>query len=251
MNKTVPVKTAKTVHEVIEALIELEGAEFSELVDHLGMPRSTLHDHLRSLEAIGLVVTDDNTYRASLRFLDIGERVRRQREIYRAGHEQVKQLARETGEHAGLMVEENGYGVLLYVARGEKAVNLRVWGGNHLELSTNAPGKIILAHMSPDRVEEIIDQHGLPAYTPKTITDREELESELDEIREQGYSTDTGELVEGVRAVAAPISSREQIRGSIAVGGPRKRMSGTRFEDELPNMLLQASNVVELNLSYG
>jgi IclR family acetate operon transcriptional repressor len=245
-----PVKTAKTVQDVIQALVELEEARFSELVDHLEMPRSTLNDHLRSLEALGLVVIDDNKYRASLRLLDIGERVRQQREAYRAGHEQIKQLARETGEHATLMIEENGYGVILDVARGENAVDLRVREGNHLELSTNAPGKMILARTSPDRIEEIIDQHGLPEYTPKTITDRSELEAELDEIREQGYATDTGELVEGVRAVAAPVSSRGQIRGAIAVGGPRKRMSGTRFEDEIPDMLLQASNVVELNLSY-
>lgn len=251
MNRRVPVKTATTVLEVVDALIELDETQLSELAEHLEMPQSTVHDHLQSLEATGLVVQNDDTYRASLRFLDIGEQVRRQREIYKAGHEQAKQLARETGEHAGLVIEEDGLGVLLYVARGENAVNLNAWGGRHYELPTNAPGKTILAHMPEDRIEKILDQHGLPAYTRETITDRATLESELADIRDRGYATATGELIEGVRTVAAPVSSRGKIRGAIAVGGPRKRMRGKRFEDELPNMLLQASNVVELNLSYG
>ena len=251
MTDTLPVQTGKTVLELIEALIDLEEATLSELAAHLDMPKSTLHDHLQSFEAMGLVVSTDGRYRPSLRFLEIGERVRRQRAIYKSSHQQVKELATETGEHAGLMIEENGVGVLLYVARGENAVNLRAWAGQHLELSTNAPGKAILAHMHPERVDTIIDRHGLPQYTPKTITDRDVLKTELDEIRERGYATETGELVEGVRAVATPIISHEEIRGAIAVGGPHKRMRGKRFDDDLPDMLLQTANVVELNLSYG
>lgn len=251
MNEPVPVKTAETVFAVVEALVDLEEADLAELVDYLDMPRSTVHDHLRSLEELGMVTRPDGNYRASLQFLDIAERMRRQREVYRAGQTQAKQLSREIGEHASLMVEERGLGVLLYLARAEDAVDLGARDGLHLELNTNAAGKTILAFLPEDRREEIIDEHGLPGYTPETITDREELGAELETIREQGYATSTDELMEGVRAVAAPITSRGEIRGAIAVGGPRRRMRGARFEEELPNKVLQASNVVELNLSYG
>lgn len=251
MNEPVPVKTADTVFAVVEALVDLEEADLSELVARLDMPRSTVHDHLRSLEELGLVTRPDGNYQASLRFLDIAERMRRQRDVYRAGQTQARQLSREVGEHASLMVEENGLGVLLYLTRAEDAVELGARDGLHLELHTNAAGKTIFAFLPEDRREEIIDEHGLPSYTPETITDREELAAELERIRERGYATSTDELMEGVRAVAAPITSRGEIRGAIAVGGPRRRMRGTRFEEELPNKVLQASNVVELNLSYG
>jgi len=250
MNESVTVKTAETVVEVIEALIRLERAQFGEIVEELGMAPSTVHDHLSSLQQLGLVNERNGTYQPSLKFLEIGERVRRQRKLFKAGQEQVQQLADETGEHASLMIEENGYGVLLFVAKGKSAVKLNAWSGRHLELSTNAPGKTILAHKPQLEVEEIIERHGLPAYTSHTITSKESLFEEIKQIQEQGYGLDTGELIEGVRAVAAPIIWQDTVCGAIAVGGPKNRMRGDRFTVELPNKLLQASNVVELNMSH-
>ncbi len=251
MNKPVPVKTAVKVVEVVKTLIRLERAQFGELVEELDMAPSTVHDHLSSLEQLELVTESDGIYQPSLKFLEIGEQVRRQQKMFKAGHDQVQQLADETGEHASLMIEEHGYGVLLYVAKGQKAVNLNAWSGSHLDLTTNAPGKTILAHKPEDEIEEIIQRHGLPAYTRNTITDKETLFEEISEIRERGYGLETGELIEGVRAVAAPIIHQGEIRGAIAVGGPQNRMRGERFETELPDKLLQASNVVELNMSHN
>jgi DNA-binding IclR family transcriptional regulator len=198
-----------------------------------------------------VVKEEDGTIRAGTKFLEIGERVRRQHELYQAGQSEIKNLALETGEHAGLMIEENGIGVLLYVEKGDKAVDLQAWSGRRIELPTNAAGKTILAHLPAERVHEILDEHGMPAYTPNTITDRDTLMEELADIRNRGYGTETGELVEGVRALAAPVISHGQIKGSVAVGGPGNRMRGDRFETELPDKLLRASNVVELDISYG
>lgn len=251
MSKPIQVQTAETVFDVVRALAEEGALGLDELVAHLDLPRSTVHDHIRSLESIGMVIQEDGRYRASLRFLELGERMRHQRELYRAGHSEAKQLTREYGEHAGLIIEENGQAVVLYVTSPPEAVELGARDGMHVGLHSHAAGKAILAHLPQERRDEIIDEHGLPAYTPQTITDRETLIDELDTIRERGYATMNGELMEGVRAVAAPIISGGETRGAIALGGPKQRMRGERFQDELPKAVLQASNVVELNLSYG
>ncbi len=52
-----------------------------------------------------------------------------------------------------------------------------------------AGGKAILAEYSRERVEGIIEQHGLPATTEYTITDPETLFQELEDIRKRGYAT--------------------------------------------------------------
>jgi DNA-binding IclR family transcriptional regulator len=246
-----PVKTAETVFEVIEAMIELDQPRFTDLSSYLEMPRSTLHDHLQSLRQLGMVVKTDETYQVGMRFLEIGERARRQRDLFHAGRDQTEKLSQDTGEYASLMIEERGLGVLLYVARGDNAVDLQVWGGRAFALTTNAPGKAILAHLPAGRVDEILEQHGLPQHTANTITDRDELVDELETIRDQGYASASGELVEGVRTISAPVIRGHEVAGAIAVGGPDQRMRGERFENELPDRLLRASNVVELNLSYG
>ncbi|MFC7131564.1 MULTISPECIES: IclR family transcriptional regulator [Salinibaculum] len=251
MSNRMPVKTTEVAFGVVEALLELGGARFTELVDHMDMPKSTLHDHLRTLESMGVVVKTDNVYRVGSRFLEIGAQARRQQPIYEAGRPEVEDLAEETGEHASLSIEERGRAVLLHVAKGANAVNLDAYAGRPTPLHANAAGKVMLAHLPKPRIDAIIEERGLTAYTPYTITDPTPLKRELEEIRRQGYATDTNELVEGVKGVAAPILDRGEVVGAIAVGGPANRMRGERFEETLPDLLLSASNIVELNLTYG
>lgn len=251
MSNTAPVKTPGTVFEIVEALLELEGARFTELADHLEMAESTLHDHLKTLESLGVLVKDRDEYRVGTKFLEYGARARQHRQLYEVSHHQVAELAAETGEHASLMIEENGEGVLLCIEKGEDAVNLGAYAGIRVPLHTNAPGKAILAHLSEDRVDDIVAEHGLDQFTEKTITDRTELDEELDRIRDQGYAIDSGELVEGVKAVSAPVVSLGEIQGAVTIGGPVNRMSGERFDEVLPDLLLRASNIIELNLSHG
>ncbi|WP_458210644.1 IclR family transcriptional regulator [Haladaptatus sp. NG-SE-30] len=251
MTDRMPVKTPITVFKIVEALLEMNGARFTDLVDYMEMPQSTLHDHLRSLESIGAVVKNDKEYRVGTRFLEIGARARHQHPLFEAGHSQVEKLAIQTGEHASLSIEERGRGILLYVAKGENAVNLQAYPGRRTPLHTNAAGKVMLAHFPEERVDEIIDRHGLSAYASKTITDRATLKNELEQIRERGYATDTSELVDGVRAISAPIIQQQQVIGTISVGGPANRMRGERFEETIPDSLLSASNIIELDLTYG
>ncbi|MEF8813814.1 MAG: IclR family transcriptional regulator [Halovenus sp.] len=249
MTPDVPIKTARTTLEVVETLLELDGATFSEIADEMEMPKSTLHDHLRTLELIGVLVHSENEYRVGTWFLNVGHQVRHQRSVYEYSQQEVDNLAEKTGEHASLMIEENGEGVLLYIAKGEDAVDLNAWAGRRIPLSAQAPGKAILAHSPEERVDAIIDEHGLPQFTDKTITNREALDAELERIRERGYATDNEELIEGVKAISAPIFDRGTIAGAVTVGGPANRMAGEWFDEELPDLLLQSSNVIELNLS--
>jgi DNA-binding IclR family transcriptional regulator len=251
MNKRAPVKTTEVAFDVVEALLEIEGGRFTDLVAHMDMPKSTLHDHLRTLELLGAVNKNDNVYHVGSRFLEIGARARRQLPIYEAGRPEVEGLAKETGEHASLSIEERGRAVLLHVAKGTNAVNLDAYAGRPTPLHANAAGKVMLAEMHERQVDEIVDNHGLAAYTPYTITDPSTLKEELEAIREQGYATDTNELVEGVKGISAPIRNRGDVVGAIAVGGPANRMSGDRFDETLPDLLLSASNIIELNLTYG
>jgi DNA-binding IclR family transcriptional regulator len=251
MNKPIPVKTTKTAFDVVNALVELNGAQLSELADHLEMPTSTTHDHVRTLASIGMVVEEDSKYTVSTRFLEIGEAMRTQMKIYQVAYPEVQILAEETGEHASLMIEEGGLGVLLFISKGENAVNLNAYAGRRLILSATAPGKAILAHLPRERIQYIIDEHGFHQYTPNTIVNENDLWEEIESVREQGYATDVGELLEGVRAISVPILSRGEVQGAITIGGPASRMSGVWFEEELPNLLLRSSNIIELNLSHS
>lgn len=247
----VRVGATKTALEVVQALKELDGAGVSEVARHLDKPKTTVFDHLKTLEELNYVTQTDSGYRIGARFLDLGGYARKQMKIYQVGKPQVDELAENTDAHANLMIEEHGLGIFLYTAEGENAVQLDTYSGHHVLLQTTALGKSILAYMPRGRVEEILDQHGMPAITDRTITDREALFEELTEIREQGYATDKEERVKGMWCVGAPITDAEdRAVGAVSVSAPKNQVQGEQFQEEIPNKVQGTANVIEVNLTY-
>jgi len=108
----------------------------------------------------------------------------------------------------------------------------------------------MLAEMPRNRVEAILDRHGLPGATENTLTSRETLFETLDTIRERGYAFNDGEEVEGIRAVGMAIVTDDDVHGALSVSGPSNRVQGERFRDELPEILSGAVNEIELKLTY-
>lgn len=251
ITEDVPVRATKKSFDIVEHLMKTGGGDVSEIADEFGMATSTAHDHLTTLHDLGYVVKERGHYHLSLRFLDVGERVRNRMELYKTARPELQELAEMTGEHASLVVEEHGRGVLVETIRGSKAVKIDTHNGMRIRLHTTAPAKAILANLPAERIEKIVDEFGLPAMTENTITDRDELFEELEQIRQQGYALDREERIQGMQSVAAPIMDRnENVRGAISVYGPSNRMDNDRFEEDIPDMLLRSANIIELNMNY-
>ncbi|SIR75424.1 transcriptional regulator, IclR family [Haladaptatus litoreus] len=254
MEKTAkhPVQTTEKTLRLVEALKNSGSCGITELADRLNMGKSAVHNHLATLEQHGYVVSEAGKYRLGLKFLDIGGYTRSQMDLYKTAESEVKQLAMETGERANLLTEEHGMGIYLYRANGNRAVDLDTYTGVRTYLHTSALGKAILATMSEERTEAILDRHGLPATTPGCVTDRDELYDELETIREDGFAVDDEERMEGLRCIAMPITSTEgNSLGAISISAPSSRMKGTRFQETIPELLSGAVNMIELNLNYS
>jgi IclR family acetate operon transcriptional repressor len=242
----------ETTLRILETLKKLDGAGVTELATQLDLPKSTVHNHLSTLTRNEYLVKEDDTYRVGLQFLEFGEYIRTRMKIYDVARPEVDRLADEIGELANLLVEEHGKGVYLCRTRGERAVQLDTYAGMRVYLHCTALGKVILAHLSEERLATIIETRGLPKRTDTTIIDETSLREELDRVREHGYAYDKGERLAGLRCVAAPITDPDgHPFGAISVSAPTSRMKGQRFEEEIPELLLSASNIIELNMNYS
>ncbi|WP_207589942.1 IclR family transcriptional regulator domain-containing protein [Halomontanus rarus] len=247
-----PVKTTTTTFTIVEALKELGSCGVTELANHLKLPKSTVHNYLSTLEQEEYVKKEGNTYSVGIRFLELGAYARDCMQIYDIAKPEVDRLADETRELANLMIEEHGHGVYIHQAKGEQAVQVDSYVGTRVDLHATALGKSILAHLPEDRVDTIVDNHGLPQRTKRTVSTREELEEELELVRERGYATDDEERLKGLRCVAAPIQTSDgRVLGAVSASGPVNRMQEEYFEDELPNRVLETVNVIELNVTYS
>lgn len=244
------VKSVRTTFEILERLKTEDGVTLTELTDQFDLSKSSIYNYLKTLEHDGYVVQQNDRYYPGLRLLDLGGYARHLEQIYDIAKPEVENLAAETGEMVNLLVEQNGRGVYLFQAHGDQAVSTDTYIGQRVFLHSTALGKAILAHLPDDRVEEILDTHGLPPETPATITDEGELYDELDRVQKRGAAFDREERVKGLCCVAAPIiNNNDIVEGAISVSGPASRMHDDRLEniqDQLQDMI----NVIELNITY-
>ena len=88
------------------------------------------------------------------------------------------------------------------------------------------------------------------AYTPHTITRREQLEAELERVQQQGFAVEDGEYRVGLRSVAAPIFSVEgQVRWAIGIVGMFRRVSSEEFQ-QARELVCRAAERISYDMGY-
>lgn len=243
-----PVGAVRTSARIVGALASRSDAGVTELATELSLSKGSVHNHLTTLERLGVVVAEDGRYRLGLRLLDVGMQVRDGMELYQTARSSLAELASSTNESVALVVAEHGEAVYVDVcdaARNDHRIRL----GTRLPLHTTAAGKGILAQRSPDEVEAYVETDGLPRRTNLTITDAASLREELRSITDRRLAYDRGEAYTGMRAVAVPIRAPEYPSAAISVLGPGERFSGKRLEEDLPGLVISTAKQIELSLT--
>jgi DNA-binding IclR family transcriptional regulator len=246
-----PVKASRKTIQVLNQLRKSGGGRITEIAAAVDMNKSTVHNHLSTLEEEEFVVRDGHRYELSLRLLEFGGYLQAHHRLYRVARTELERLATRTGELVSITVEEYGRGVYLDCKRGDRAVNIDIYPGLRRPLHATGFGKAILAYLPATRVDEIIARHGLTTETPATITGRERLDEQLNEIRDRGFAVDDEELISGLQCVGTPIlSANETVLGAVSVSQPISR-ADQQLLDEIPDQVRSTANVIELNLNHS
>ncbi|RLM53676.1 IclR family transcriptional regulator [Halobellus sp. Atlit-31R] len=244
------IKSDETLFDIVERIRDLDGAGVTELADGLDIAKSTVHGHLTTLRDRGFVVKRGQQYHLGLQFFEYGQYVRSQLDIFQSGMFAVDRLEAETGEMSWLVTHQNGKAIYVYGRGGENDINVNTILGTKVHMHCHSGGKAILAYLPEDEVERIIDRHGLPERTTNTITDREQLYADLDQIREQGYALNLSEDLEGIQAIGVPLLVDGEVQGALSVAGPAHRMTRERCEGEILDKLRAATDEIDLTLAY-
>lgn len=248
---TPPMKSVLRAFEMLDVLWEGNGVGPSAVAARMNVPKSTAHVYLRTLEETGYVVNEDGEYRLSYRFLTTGSRIKHRSSLFQASEANLRELAMETGELVSLVIEEVGQSVILHVESGNRSLELGIYPGMITPLHTNATGKAILAHLPPERIDEILDTHGLERLTDETITDEGRLRVQLETVRECGYAIDWDQQVKGMGLIGAPIIVDDQLKGAAGVVCPTGRMKDETYQRELLQKLEGTIDSITIKYRYG
>ncbi|OIB59018.1 IclR family transcriptional regulator [Natrialba sp. SSL1] len=250
-----PVRTTKTSFRIIEFVQARERATLSEVADGVGIACSTAHNHLATLCDEGWLVEHDGTYEIGLKFLHFGRSAYYRTPLFNTARQHVNDLAERTNLEVEFLVEE--YGRIISIAdvihepRGYGDPDKSTWSGvgQYYHMHNTASGKVLLAEFSDERVDEILDQWGMPAQTPYSVTNRETLEAQLETIREQGYAEIHQEVLEGFSNISAAVMLPDGTPfGALSIGWPTYFYENGVEADMVDN-LLETVDVIEADLA--
>lgn len=234
--------------DIIELISDNPGMTLTEIAEKKEMPKSTAHIYLKTLREEGYIVKLNGRYAVSFRFLTIGGKRRNRLPAYMVAKGPMAELSSRIHEvfNVALGTEESGKRVLIHKYEGTKSPYSDVPIGHMTHLHWVSHGKALLSKFSRERVKDILESHGLPQATSKTITREKDLFDELDKIRNQGYSLEDEERVEGIRAVAVPIEGKESDPCvSLSISGPKAQISDDKIP-ELVDHLSRTANIIEV-----
>ncbi|WP_131742899.1 IclR family transcriptional regulator [Actinomadura roseirufa] len=184
----------------------------SELARRLGLSTSTAHRLAQALAASGFLEQDpgDSRYRLGPSVAELGQLAFHQRGLHRAAPE-LDLLARTTGATVDLALRGGNEALILVGDSVRPGTGL----GLRRPLHSTALGKVLLAWAPHADLREL---GPLPALTPRTIVDPDELRTELSRVREDGYAVNDGESEAGVRTLAVPVLDHcDHARYALAV----------------------------------
>lgn len=217
-----------------------------ELARACGINRSTAWRLLRTLEHHGLVDRDEITQRYTVGYgaatvasaVTNDALVRRVRPL-------LDDLAARTGESVTLAVAKRFN--LVYVDQVDPPnVMAPNWLDRELPLHATSGGKAFLAWLPREERDALLGGP-LERYTTHTITDRDRLELEFDEVRRVGYAICAREYEEfSSGASAAVLNPRRYPITIVNIWGPAPRLPLHRLQALGDEALKAATAIREL-----
>jgi IclR family transcriptional regulator, pca regulon regulatory protein len=137
----------------------------------------------------------------------------------------LRQLTDATGHTSNLAIRDDTDVILIDRVRGRPGryhhLEFSLHVGSRLPSYCSATGKALLAFLPRPDLDRLLDHVDLVQCGPRTLTDKNSLLAELEQVRRTGLATNDEELESALRSIAAPIRSRSgQVVAAVNVAIP-------------------------------
>jgi IclR family acetate operon transcriptional repressor len=220
---------------ILEALAQAEGGlTLTDVAHRAGLPPSTTHRLLSTLEASGYAYQAGELgyWYVGLQSFRVGAAFLANRDFVAQSHVYLRRLMEQSGETANLAILDEREAVFIAQVQCREMMRLVVKLGSRVPLHASGVGKAIFAALPDARVGEVMVSPGLPRITATTIVDPGAMWASIRVIRHRGYSFDDEEHALGTRCVAAAVyDEHAEPLGAISLAGPSSRLTDERIRE--------------------
>jgi IclR family transcriptional regulator, acetate operon repressor len=219
-------KTADRTLEIFEAFAEAKKPlSLSELARLIDSPVSSCHGLLRTLQKSGYMYALDvrRRYYPTRRLFEVGTSIAAHDPIVERVASILDKLRAETDETILLGQRQQKHILYLHVLESSQMIRYAASVGAIKPLPSTAIGKALLGEMSDEDLSAFLGTIDHVQVTSSTITDPDQLLTDIQRSRKRGYFVTRGENIADVMAIARACAMDGEML-AIAVAGPIHRL---------------------------
>jgi IclR family pca regulon transcriptional regulator len=221
----------------------------SEVAREAGLTRAAARRFLLTLVELGYVRSDGREFSLRPRVLELGHAYLSGMTLPDVAYPHIQELVDRVRESSSVAVLDGDEVVDIVRVPAKRIMTVAVPVGSRFRAHASSKGRVLLAGLSPDDLDEYLATAHLDQLTDKTVTDPTRLRAVLNEVRSQGYAIVDQEMEEGIRAVAAPLRDGSGATvAAVNLSAYASRVSIDAFRDEFLPGLLETARQIEADL---
>lgn len=191
-----------------------------------GLSVATTHRLLATLEGLGAVIhIAPGKYRIGTTLFRLTGENSIERLYAAAAEPSLRKMCKSlcTAGHLGVLDQDQ---MVTYLAKASRRTQFPPTViGSKLEAYCSGLGKVLLAALPANELDEYLDEAPFIALTSRTITTQESLKKELHRVAKRGYAVDDCELFDDLRCVAVPITNAAgQVVAALSASSPASQL---------------------------
>lgn len=236
------------------AVIRAFGAEnpelrLSDVARATGLTRAAARRFLLTLVRLGYVRQDGATFSLRPRVLELGYAYLSALSLPEVAMPHMETLVAEVNESSSVAVLDDLD--VVYVARvpTQRIMTITIAVGTRLPAYPTSMGRVLLAGLSPDTLDERLGRIAVEPLTERTVPDVEALRERIEDVRGAGWAAVDQELEQGVRSAAVPIrDAGRTVVAALNVSVHATRMTMQALRREVVPRLLETAAAIEVDL---
>jgi IclR family pca regulon transcriptional regulator len=237
---------------VIRALSAPEPQTLSDVARTTGLSRAAARRFLLTLEQLGYVRQAGGRFALTAQVLELGYSYLSSLTLPEVAQPHLERLVEQVHESSSVSVLDGDE--VVYVARvpTRRIMTVAISVGTRFPAYATSMGRVLLAGLPPGERAAVLDRAELQAHTEATITERAELERQIEAVGGQGWALVDQELEAGLRSIAAPVRDASgRVVAAVNLSAHASRASVADLQEVLLPPLLETATAIERDLAAG
>jgi DNA-binding IclR family transcriptional regulator len=186
-----------------------------------GFGKSSAFRLLRTLRELEYVqcLQENNRYIATEKMLALGKYASINLRLHSRARPYLRELRKNTSLTV-LLGAVSDREVIIVEKLETPRSPVRSWIGKRLPMHSTGIGKVIMAFMNEEEIEQALRIFGMQRFNANTIVSSERLKQQFQIVRYQGFALENEENELGVRSVAAPVPDQSgRVMSAVSLVG--------------------------------